>query len=107
MYTLIKEDGVHDSVVSDYHYHHMIQTDSALYEGADDEQKDIVSEEKPEGDYQTHSTIAVPDEPNDVIEPEVVDHVIAQKDLDANPDLEKEGVKLGDTVQITKKSDVK
>lgn len=95
MYKLIKEDGVHDSVVSDYHFHSMTQLDSALYEEYDDEAEKKLAPET-----------TIEEAVHDVIS-EVIDHVITQADLDANPDLEKEGVKLGDTVQFTKESDIK
>lgn len=32
--------------------------------------------------------------------PKMVDHVVTQEDLDANPDLVKDGVKVGETIQI-------
>ena len=37
--------------------------------------------------------------------PEMVDHTITQEDLDANPDLVTEGVKVGDVVQLPKADD--
>lgn len=33
---------------------------------------------------------------------EMIDHEVTQEDLDQNEDLEKEGVKVGDTIQIPK-----
>jgi len=36
---------------------------------------------------------------------ELVDHVVTQEDLDLNPELEEEGTKVGDTIQVPKEEE--
>ena len=57
-------------------------------------------------DEQANANAGEPEENKDD-QPEMIDHVVTQEDLDNNLDLVREGVKVGDTIQIPKEVEEK
>ena len=51
----------------------------------------------------TVSKADLPEEPTPaVVKPETIEHVVTAADLEENPDWEKDGIKVGDKIQIAK-----
>lgn len=119
MYKLIKEDGIHDTVIGDRQYHSLPGILIGMYEysGPDPEpaehddinetierlnRSDGINGDKNMGQEQVEAPESDKPDENGVD----IDHVISQEDLDNNPMLVEEGVKVGDVVKIPKENDV-
>lgn len=117
MYKLTKEDGIHDSVIGDRQYHSLPGTlheayeyvgpdpDPAEHDDVNDKierlnNADGIDGEKNMGQEKIYDKNGnKPDEDG-----ENIDHIVSQEDLDNNPELVQEGVKIGDTIKFPKEN---
>lgn len=124
MYKLVKPDGLHDDAVSDQGYHSLSEQSRVLYsyvgdegqeEGQDKEDlksdpanKEGHKEQEPVKDNPKTEQEKLASDPEDVSEEQeedqngkVVKRPATQEDLDANPELVKAGVKVGDGFEFS------